>query len=131
MNRSHVLSAVFIAASSLPVLAPHPIALFIALMLAGSAISFVELGLNVEADLVEKATGKLIMNTSHGCWSLGIMVGSLFGSGFAALGFQRLHFPCAGGGQRNLANILGVRLSRDPAVMRLLLSAQRGTVEHG
>lgn len=73
-------------AASLPVLAPHPIALFIALMLAGSAISFVELGLNVQADLVEKSSGKMIMNTSHGCWSLGIMVGSLIGSGFAAIG---------------------------------------------
>lgn len=73
-------------AVSLPVLAPHPILLFIALMLAGSAISFVELGLNVQADLVEKSGGKMIMNTSHGCWSLGIMVGSLIGSGFAALG---------------------------------------------
>lgn len=74
------------AAVSLPVLAPHPILLFIALMLAGSAISFVELGLNVQADLVEKSSGKLIMNTSHGCWSLGIMAGSLIGSGFAAIG---------------------------------------------
>lgn len=73
-------------AASLPVLAPHPILLFIALMFAGSAISFVELGLNVQADLVEKTSGKLIMNTSHGCWSLGIMVGSLIGSGFAAIG---------------------------------------------
>lgn len=72
-------------AASLPVLAPHPILLFIALMFAGSAISFVELGLNVQADLVEKTSGKLIMNTSHGCWSLGIMVGSLIGSGFAAI----------------------------------------------
>lgn len=71
-------------AACLPVLAPDPILLFIALMLAGSSISFVELGLNVEADLVEKSTGKLIMNTSHGCWSLGIMVGSLIGSGFVA-----------------------------------------------
>ena len=73
-------------AACLPVLAPDPILLFIALMLAGSSISFVELGLNVEADLVEKSTGKLIMNTSHGCWSLGIMVGSLIGSGFVAAG---------------------------------------------
>ena len=73
-------------AACLPVLAPDPILLFIALMLAGSSISFVELGLNVEADLVEKSTGKLIMNTSHGCWSLGIMVGSLIGSGFLAAG---------------------------------------------
>jgi MFS family permease len=73
-------------AASLPVLAPNPVLLFISLMLAGSAISFVELGLNVQADLVEKSTGKLIMNTSHGCWSLGIMAGSLVGSGFAGLG---------------------------------------------
>ena len=73
-------------ATSLPVLAPDPVLLFLALMLAGSAISFVELGLNVQADLVEKSTGRLIMNTSHGCWSLGIMAGSLIGSGFAALG---------------------------------------------
>ncbi|MHA6300069.1 MFS transporter [Devosia sp. CAU 1758] len=73
-------------AASLPVLAPDPVLLFVALMLAGSSISFVELGLNVEADLVEKTTGKLIMNTSHGFWSLGIMAGSLIGSGFAGLG---------------------------------------------
>lgn len=71
-------------AACLPVLAPDPVLLFTALMLAGSSISFVELGLNVEADLVEKSTGKLIMNTSHGFWSLGIMVGSLIGSGFVA-----------------------------------------------
>ncbi|WP_328765852.1 hypothetical protein [Devosia aurantiaca] len=58
-------------AISLPVLAPDPILLFVALMCVGSAMSFVELGLNVEADLVEKASGKLIMNTAHGCWSLG------------------------------------------------------------
>lgn len=73
-------------AVSLPALAPDMLMLFLALMLAGSAMSFVELGLNVQADLVEKSTGTLIMNTSHGCWSLGIMVGSLIGSGLAASG---------------------------------------------
>lgn len=73
-------------AASLPVMAPDATWLFIALMLAGSSISFVELGLNVQADLVEKATGKLIMNTSHGCWSLGIMAGSLIGTAFAGFG---------------------------------------------
>lgn len=64
----------------LPAFAPDPVWLFIALMLAGSSISFVELGLNVQADLVEKSTTSLIMNASHGCWSLGIMAGSLIGS---------------------------------------------------
>jgi MFS family permease len=78
--------AFYSIAACLPVLAPNPALLFLALMLAGSAISFVELGLNVQADLVEKSTGRLIMNTSHGCWSLGIMAGSLIGSGFAAWG---------------------------------------------
>lgn len=72
-------------AISLPVLAPDPTLLFLALALAGSAMSFTELGLNVQADQVERSGGRLIMNTAHGCWSLGIMAGSLIGSGFAAL----------------------------------------------
>ena len=76
----------YTAAVSLPALAMTPIVLFVCLMLAGSSISFVELGLNVQADAVEKSTGSLIMSTSHGCWSLGIMTGSLIGSGLAALG---------------------------------------------
>jgi len=60
----------------------------VALMLVGSAMSFTELGLNVLADTVEKSTGAMIMTTSHGCWSVGIMAGSLIGSGFAALGLK-------------------------------------------
>ena len=69
----------------LPALATSPMVLFACLMLAGSSISFVELGLNVQADAVEKSTGSLIMSTSHGFWSLGIMTGSLIGSGLAAI----------------------------------------------
>lgn len=71
-------------AVSLPALASDATLLFVALMLAGSSISFVELGLNVQADAVEKAEGKLIMTKSHGFWSVGIMVGSLLGSALAA-----------------------------------------------
>ncbi len=74
------------AVVALPALAPDPLLLFLALVLAGSAISFVELGLNVMADQVERAGGRLVMNTAHGCWSLGIMAGSLIGSMFAAVG---------------------------------------------
>jgi MFS family permease len=73
-------------AVSLPAFSTDPIVLFIALMLAGSAISFLELGLNVGADAIEKSTGSLIMTKSHGFWSIGIMVGSLVGSGMAGLG---------------------------------------------
>lgn len=78
--------ALYAAAVSLPAFAPNPVLLFIALMACGSPLSFVELGLNVEADKVEKATGSLIMSKSHGFWSLGIMTGSLIGSAFAAAG---------------------------------------------
>lgn len=72
-------------AACLPALAFNPALLFVALMLLGSSLSFVELGLNVEADAVEKATGAVIMTTSHGFWSVGIMAGSLLGSALAAL----------------------------------------------
>ncbi len=78
--------ALYAVAVSLPAFAPVPVLLFIALMACGSTLSFVELGLNVEADKVEKATGSLIMSKSHGFWSLGIMTGSLIGSAFAAAG---------------------------------------------
>lgn len=75
-------------AASLPAFAMNPVMLFVALMLAGSTISFVELGLNVQADAVEKATGSVIMTTSHGFWSVGIMAGSLIGSALAGLGLE-------------------------------------------
>ncbi|UYO01467.1 MAG: MFS transporter [Devosia sp.] len=109
-------------ATSLPVLAPDPVLLFIALMLAGSAISFVELGLNVQADLVEKQSGKLIMNTAHGCWSLGIMTGSLIGSGFAALGVTPgLAVPLLA------ALVLPIALLAGTALPRLTDAAETGT----
>jgi MFS family permease len=85
----------------LPPLAPSPLWLFFALMVAGSAISFLELGLNVQADRVEKATGRTIMSTCHGFWSLGIMAGSLLGAGLAAL-----HLSPLGG----IASVAGVVL---------------------
>ena len=69
----------------LPPLATGQIWLFLALLLAGSTISFLELGLNVEAAQTEAATGKLIMSTAHGFWSLGIMAGSLVGAALAGL----------------------------------------------
>ena len=75
-------------AMCLPGLAMNPTMLFVALMLTGSSMSFVELGLNVQADAVEKATGSVIMTTAHGFWSVGIMVGSLIGSALAGLGIE-------------------------------------------
>lgn len=86
--RSAILAGflAYALAVSLPGIAPTPTLLFVALMLCGSTISFLELGLNVQADRVEKATRALIMSTSHGFWSLGIMTGSLVGSCLAWAG---------------------------------------------
>src|SRR3569833_521080 len=70
----------------LPGLGPGPVLLFLALMLTGATMSFVELSLNITAAGTEKATGSLIMSTSLGVWSFGIMVGSLIGSGLAGVG---------------------------------------------
>lgn len=80
--------ALYAIAVSLPGFASNPVLLFVTLMLCGSTISFVELGLNVEADKVEKATGRLIMSKAHGFWSLGIMTGSIIGSALAAAGIE-------------------------------------------
>lgn len=71
---------------ALPALAWNSETLFVALMFLGSAMSTLELGLNVKADEVEKHAKRAIMSTCHGCWSLGIMAGSVVGSIFAALG---------------------------------------------
>jgi len=75
----------FLAVVSLPAFAGSMTPLFFALMLLGVTLSTLELGLNVEADRAEKTTGLVIMSRCHGFWSLGIMVGSLFGVGAAAL----------------------------------------------
>ncbi|KKB13212.1 membrane protein [Devosia geojensis] len=75
-------------AVSIPAFTTDAAWLFAALVLTGSALSFLELGLNVKADRVEKATGRLLMNTAHGCWSLGMMAGSLIGAGLALSGME-------------------------------------------
>lgn len=77
---------VYTLVMALPALAWNSETLFVALMFAGSAISTLELGLNVKADEVEKHSKRAIMSTCHGFWSLGIMAGSVVGSVFAALG---------------------------------------------
>ncbi|OCP05948.1 MULTISPECIES: MFS transporter [unclassified Ensifer] len=76
---------VFLALVWLPTWAPSIEVLFVTLAIVGVALATLELGLNVEADAIEKHSGQLIMSTCHGFWSLGIMTGSLIGVGFAAL----------------------------------------------
>lgn len=76
---------VFLLLVPLPAFAWSLPSLFVALLLAGTAISGLELGMNVAADAIEHRAGRKIMSTCHGFWSLGQMAGSLVGVGFAAL----------------------------------------------
>lgn len=76
----------FLCAIALPAFATHAVFLFGALLLCGIAMSMVELGMNVVADEVEKTDGVAIMSRCHGCWSLGMAIGSLIGVGLAAAG---------------------------------------------
>ena len=77
--------AVFLPALGLPGIAPSGVSLFAALLIVGAVVSLLELGLNVEADRIEAMSGRLIMSTCHGFWSLGLMTGSLIGAGLAHL----------------------------------------------
>lgn len=76
---------VFLVLVSLPAFATSMPMLFCLLALLGVALSTLELGLNVEADDIEKTAGVEIMSRCHGFWSLGIMAGSLIGAALLAL----------------------------------------------
>ncbi len=50
-----------------------------ATLLVGMALAYTELGLNSFAATVEQQSSRHIMNRAHGCWSVGLLVGSLVG----------------------------------------------------
>jgi len=80
----------FLGAMLLPFLASGQWALMAALALVGSTMSVLELGLNVLADDYERRTGHKIMSRAHGCWSFGLLAGTLIGSAVAGIGFAPL-----------------------------------------
>lgn len=78
----------FLACICVPPASWHFPVLFVALAVSGAAMAIVELGMNIVADEIEKRDGVAIMSRSHGFWSLGMMAGSLCGSGLAAQGLE-------------------------------------------
>ncbi|WP_157738789.1 MFS transporter [Labrenzia sp. VG12] len=80
----------FLIAMLLPFLSPNEWALMAALALVGSTMSVLELGLNVLADEYEARTGHKIMSRAHGCWSFGLLSGTLIGSAVAGIGLEPL-----------------------------------------
>lgn len=59
--------------------------LFAALFIAGLFLPIVDVAMNVEADRIEGELGRRIMNTCHGFWSVGSIIGGLSGAAFASL----------------------------------------------
>lgn len=72
--------------------APTPGVLFLLLVPAGLTIGCLEIVLNLEADRVEHAEGRRIMNRAHAFWSIGFFAAGVFGALMAGAGLTpRLH----------------------------------------
>ncbi len=84
--------AVFYA---LAALANSPVQMFLVLLPAGLCIGAVEQVVNLEADRVEHALGRRIMNRSHAFWSMGFASAGLLGGLAAQLGLSpQVHLLC-------------------------------------
>ncbi|MCJ8322475.1 MAG: MFS transporter [Rhizobiales bacterium] len=68
-----VISTILVA------IAPNIWSATLCLFLFGSSFALTNITMNVEADRVEATTGKRVMNTCHGLWSMGFLVASLGG----------------------------------------------------
>lgn len=87
--------------------------LFAALFLAGLFLPIVDVAMNVEADRIEGSLGRRIMNTCHGFWSVGSIIGGLTGAGFAYLEVDiRWHMLIVGAVSVPIVMIVAARLPR-------------------
>lgn len=71
------LMAVFSATAAL---APNLPLLLISFIGLGIAFSLANVAMNVEADRIETATGRRVMNRCHGIWGAGMLASSLIGA---------------------------------------------------
>lgn len=74
----------------LPTLAVSMMALFVALFVVGLSLALIEIGMNVDADRVEKWVSKPIMSSCHGFWSVGALIGTGLGALCAGMGISPL-----------------------------------------
>ncbi|MHA6689522.1 MFS transporter [Devosia sp. A449] len=73
---------------AIAVWAPSPLTFFLLLMPVGITIGCIELIINLEADRVEHAIGRRIMNRAHAFWSFGFFAAGMVGSFIAATGLS-------------------------------------------
>ncbi|MGN6486736.1 MAG: MFS transporter [Devosia sp.] len=94
-TRSIILWTVPLLALTTVLLAAAPGAalVFAAFAVFGAVFGLSNIALNVEADRVEAAGDRRLMNTCHGVWSAGLLLASLLGTLMRALGVSPLwHF---------------------------------------
>lgn len=75
----------------LPALAGSMMALFVALFVVGLCLALIEIGMNVDADRVEKWVSKPIMSSCHSLWSVGALVGTGLGAMCAGIGVSPVY----------------------------------------
>lgn len=99
------------AALVLPALASNLLLLFLALAVFGAGLGAVDVAMNVEGAAVEMSHRKPIMSSLHGLYSVGGLVGSLFGALMAFFGIGILeHFLAAAFVLGALALVASTRL---------------------
>lgn len=87
-NASRIGLTLVAMALVLPTLAWSMLSLFVALFFVGLSLALIEIGMNVDADRVEKWVGRPIMSSCHGFWSLGALAGTGLGALCAIAGFS-------------------------------------------
>lgn len=91
--RTTVGSAVLMAISFvLPLWMADRLSLFLALGCTGAAVALLNIGMNTCATNIEEVTGKKIMSSCHGMWSLGGMLGSAWAALMIRMGFFPPYF---------------------------------------
>ncbi len=74
-------------------LAPSLILMGLGFAVFGAVFALSNIALNVEADRVEAASGRRLMNTCHGIWSIGVLTASLIGTAMRGFGISpAVHF---------------------------------------
>ena len=73
-------------ATTLPVLAPHPVLVALGLLVLGGASATMDVAMNTHGVKVEKDLGRPIMSSLHAGWAFGGMAGAAFAALCAALG---------------------------------------------
>jgi MFS family permease len=97
----------------LPPLAVSMITLFLALFVVGLCLAMIEIGMNVDADRVEKWVATPIMSSCHGFWSVGALSGTGLGALCAGIGVSPLQQAMIMSPIFGIAGILIIR-SRQP-----------------